>query len=232
MFLREMNLFAAKLWGFTQLRPAHWLWRWPASFMSRGRMTWYSCRARRDFNKQNYSSRAERPGRRGNMLSWRQWIATVGVLYFALTGASPSVAESGSTFAQSSIVIFWNAAKCLGGYHAELYAAHCDPGPSAAILDFNTKTQFLCVDTGAVDIRWVIRTDSKQGSPIPPSQVDWHPECWKVRLGFDVSPDTAILIPQYSQSPPPNYYGTQSYRSALWRTTPYPSRCCGGSPSG
>ena len=144
------------------------------------------------------------------MLSWRQCIANVGALHFALTVTSPSVAQSGTNVAQSGIVIFWNAAKCLGGYHSDFYSAHCDSGPSAAILDFNTKTQFFCVNTEAVDIRWAIPTDSKRGSPIPPSQVDWRPECWKKPLEFDVEPNTVILTPQYSQSPPPNYYMTMN----------------------
>lgn len=144
------------------------------------------------------------------MLSWQHSIANVGALYFALTVASPSVAESGSTVAQSSIVIFWNAAKCSGGYHSDFYSAHCDPGPSAAILDFKTKMQFFCVNTEAVDIRWVIPTDPKRGAPIPPSQLVWHPECWKEPIGVDVEPSTTILTPQYNQSPPPNNYMTMN----------------------
>ena len=143
-------------------------------------------------------------------MSWRQSIANVGVLYFALTVASPSVAESGTNVAQSSIVIFWNAAKCSGGYHTDFYSAHCDAGPSAVILDFQTKIQYHCVNTEVVDIRWTIPTDPKRGSPIPPSQVDWHPKCWKQPLGFDVEPNTTILIPQYNQSPPPNNYMTMN----------------------
>src|ERR1700722_3621134 len=113
------------------------------------------------------------------MLSWRKCLATVGALYFALTMASPSSAQSGGDTAQSGIVIFWNAAKCIGGYHSDFYSAHCDPGPSATILDFNTKTQFLCVKPEPVDIRWAIPPGPKLGSPIPPSQFDWRPECWK-----------------------------------------------------
>ena len=46
------------------------------------------------------------------MLSWQHSIANVGALYFALTVASPSVAESGSTVAQSSIVILLRLLFC------------------------------------------------------------------------------------------------------------------------
>jgi hypothetical protein len=88
------------------------------------------------------------------MLSWRRCIAKVGALCCTLTAASPSVARSGSTDAQAGVVIFWNAAKCMGGYHTDLYSAHCEPGPAAAVLDFKTKTEFSCVNNGAVDIRW------------------------------------------------------------------------------
>ncbi len=143
------------------------------------------------------------------MMSWRRCIANVGALYFALTIASPSVAQSGSVV-QSGVVIFWNAAKCLGGYRPKVYSAHCDPGPSVAILDFNTKTQFLCENDEAVDIRWAVPADAKPGAPIAPSQIVWRPECWRAPLGFDVDPNTAILTPQYSQSPPPNYYMTMN----------------------
>ncbi len=136
--------------------------------------------------------------------------AFVGALYFALTVTSPSVAESGANVAQSGIAIFWNAAKCLGGYHTDFYSAHCDAGPSAVILDFQTKTQFYCVNAEAVDIRWAIPTDPKRGSPIPPSQVDWHPKCWKETLALGVEPNTTILVPQYNQSPPPNNYMTMN----------------------
>ena len=144
------------------------------------------------------------------MLSWRRSIANVGALSFALTVASPSIAQSGSTVAQSGIVIFWNTAKCLGGYHSDFYSAHCDPGPSAAILDFKTKTQFFCTNPEAVDVRWAIPTDPKRGSPIAPSQVEWHPECWKRPIIVDVDPGTTVLVPQYSQSPPPNNYMTMN----------------------
>jgi hypothetical protein len=144
------------------------------------------------------------------MLSWRRCIGKVGALSFALIAASPSVAEPGSAVAQSGIVIFWNAAKCIGGYHSDFYSAHCDPGPSATILDFDTKTQFFCVNAEPVDIRWAIPTGPKLGSPIPPSQVDWRPECWKEPIGFDVEPSMAILTPQYNQSPPPNNYMTMN----------------------
>ena len=104
------------------------------------------------------------------MLSWRRCLGTVGALYFALTIASPSSAQSGGDTAQSGIVIFWNAAKCIGGYHSDFYSAHCDPGPSATILDFRTKNQFFCVDTEAVEIRWAIPTDAYRGSPPPGGQ--------------------------------------------------------------
>ena len=142
------------------------------------------------------------------MLSWRRSIANVGALSFALTVASPSVAQSGSPVTQSGIVIFWNTAKCSGGYHSDFYSAHCDPGPSAAILDFNSKTQFLCTNPEAVDVRWSIPTDVKQGSPIAPSEMVWHPKCWKQPIKIDAEPGTSVLIPQYTQSPPPNNYMT------------------------
>src|SRR5271165_1386670 len=144
------------------------------------------------------------------MLSRRQWIAMVGVLYFALMAASPSVAQSGTNLTQPGIVIFWNAAKCLGGYHSDFYSAHCDPGPSAVILDFKTKTQLFCMNTEAVDIRWAIPADSKRGPPLPPSQIVWRPECWKAPLEFNVEPNTTILTPEYNQSPPPNNYMTMN----------------------
>lgn len=132
------------------------------------------------------------------MLSWRRSIANVGALSFALTVASPSVAQSGSPVTQSGIVIFWNTAKCSGGYHSDFYSAHCDPGPSAAILDFNSKTQFLCTNPEAVDVRWSIPTDVKQGSPIAPSEMVWHPKCWKQPIKIDAEPGTSVLIPQYT----------------------------------
>ena len=146
------------------------------------------------------------------MLSWRRCIADVGVLFFALAVASPSDSQSGASVSQSGVVVFWNAAKCLGGYHSHFYSAHCDPGPAAAILDFNAKIQFYCVNTEAVDIRWVIpnwsATDPERGSPIQPSQIEWHPECWKRPLEFELEPNTMVLTPQYPQTPPPNYYMT------------------------
>ena len=149
-----------------------------------------------------------------DMLSWRQCITKVGALCFALTLVSPSVAASGTSIGQPGVVIFWNAAKCLGGYRSDFYSAHCESGPAAAILDFNTRIQFYCVNTEAVDIRWAIPnwspTDPKRGSPTPPSQVDWHLECWKQPLEFDVEPNTTILAPQYNQSPPPNNYMTMN----------------------
>jgi hypothetical protein len=122
-------------------------------------------------------------GNRGegeNMASWRQCIASAGAACFALTPASPSIAQSGGAVAQS-VAIFWNAAECDGGYQSDFYSAHCEPGPSAA-----------------------------RGPPIPPSKIIWRPECFKAPLGFDVDPDTTILVPQYSQSPPPNYYMTMN----------------------
>ena len=91
------------------------------------------------------------------MLSWRRCIADVGALSFALAVASPSDAQSGASVSQSGVVIFWNTAKCLGGYHSHFYSAHCEPGPAAAILDFNAKIQFYCVNSEALDIRWVIQ---------------------------------------------------------------------------
>ncbi len=140
------------------------------------------------------------------MASWRAMHRNVGALCFALTAASPSFSQSGSAVAQSGVVIFWDAAKCLAGYQSDNYSVHCEPGPSATILDFKTKIQFFCVNNEAVDIRWEVSTDPNRRSPIRPSQIDWRPECWKMPLGFDVDPNTTILRPQYSQTPPPNYY--------------------------
>jgi hypothetical protein len=144
------------------------------------------------------------------MASWRAMHRYFGTLCFALTAASPSFSQSGSAVAQSSVAIFWDAAKCLGGYQPDNYSVHCEPGPSATILDFKTKMQFFCVNNEAVDIRWEISTDPNRGSPIRPSQINWRPECWKMPLGFDVDPNTTILRPQYSQTPPPNYYMTMN----------------------
>jgi hypothetical protein len=143
------------------------------------------------------------------MIPWRQCIANIGAMSFTIM-ASPSIAQSGSADAQSGTVIFWNVAKCSGGYHSDFYSAHCEPGPSAAIFDFKTKIQVFCVNDEAVDIRWAIPPDRKRGAPIPPSQVNWRPECWKAPLGFDVDPNATILTPQYSQSPAPNYYMTMN----------------------
>ncbi len=140
------------------------------------------------------------------MASRRAMHWNVGALCFALTAASPSFSQSGSAVAQSGVLIFWDAAKCLGGYQSDNYSVHCEPGPSATILDFETKIQFFCVNDEAVDIRWEVSTDPNRGSPIRPSQIVWRPECWKMPLGFDVDPNTTILRPQYSQTPPPNYY--------------------------
>ena len=101
------------------------------------------------------------------MASWRAMHRNVGALCFALTAASPSFSQSGSAVAQSGVVIFWDAAKCLGGYQSDNYSVHCEPGPSATILDFKTKIQFFCVNNEAVDIRWEVSTDPNRGSPIP-----------------------------------------------------------------
>ena len=147
------------------------------------------------------------------MLSWRRCIANGGALC-ALTAALPAIAQSGTSVSQSGIVIFWNSAKCVGGYQSDFYSAHCDPGPAAVILDFNTKMEFHCVNTEAVDIRWMVPnwspTDPRRGSPIAPSQINWHPQCWKKPLEFNNEPNATILAPQYPQSPPPNYYMTMN----------------------
>ena len=96
-----------------------------------------------------------------------------------------------------------------GGYHTAVLA-HCEQGPTAIILDFKTKTQFFCVNDGAVDIQSAIPPDAKPGSLVPPTQIVWRPGCWKAPFGFDVDPNAMILTPQYSQSPPPNYYMTMN----------------------
>ena len=137
-------------------------------------------------------------------------IANIGTLGLALTLASPLLAQSGSGAAQSGAVIYWNAAKCTGGYRLDVYSAHCEPGPAAVILDFKTKVQFSCVDSAPVDIRWAIPADAKPGPPIPPSEINWRPECWKTPLDLEVSPNATILAPQYSQTPPPNNYMTMN----------------------
>lgn len=87
------------------------------------------------------------------MASWRQCISIFGALVFPLTVAPLSLAQSGSADIQSGVVIFWNAAQCIGGYNAGLSSAHCYPGPIATILDVRSKMQFFCVDNEAVDIR-------------------------------------------------------------------------------
>ena len=99
------------------------------------------------------------------MASWLAMHRNVGALCFALTAASPSFSQSGSAVAQSGVVIFWDAAKCLGGYQSDTYSVHCEPGPSATILDFKTKMQFFCVNNEAVDIRWEIRPTPIEGCP-------------------------------------------------------------------
>ena len=140
------------------------------------------------------------------MASLRLRIANIGMLGLALTLASPLLAQSGSGAVQSGVVIYWNAAQCTGGYRLDAYSAHCQPGPAAVILDFNTKAQFSCADSASVDIQWTIPADAKPGPPLPPSEIKWRPECWRTPLRFDVGPNAAILSPQYSQTPPPNNY--------------------------
>ena len=138
-----------------------------------------------------FSSRTSEPlGFVENMATWRNFAA----LFFALTAASSrSGAQSQSVVAQPDVVVFWDAAKCVGGYHSDFYSAHCEPGPSTTILDFKTRMQFFCLNSEAVDIRWAIPADAKPGSPIPPSQIDWRPQCWKTRLAFEVDPNATIL---------------------------------------
>jgi len=142
------------------------------------------------------------------MVSLRRCVASTGALCLALGLVSPSLAQSGSVAAQSGVVVFWDAGQCLGGYHSEFFSAHCEPGPTAVVLDFKTKMQFFCINDGAVDIRWAIPADAKPGPPIPPNQIAWRPECWQAPLGFDVDPNATIFTPKYSQTPPPNYYMT------------------------
>jgi hypothetical protein len=143
------------------------------------------------------------------MATWRNFAA----LFFALTAASSrSWAQSQSVVAQPDVVVFWDAAKCVGGYHSDFYSAHCEPGswlnrtPSFE----RQRMQLLASTARPADIRWAIPADAKPGSPIPPSQIDWRPQCWKTRLAFEVDPNATILTPQYSQSPPPNYYMTMN----------------------
>ena len=142
------------------------------------------------------------------MAFWRQCIAHVGAIVLTLAASPLSLAQSGSAEAQSGVVIFWNAAQCVGGYQSKVYTVHCEPGPSATIVDLNTKMQFFCVNNEAVDIRWEIPAGADRGPPLPPSQIAWRPKCWKMPLGFDVDPNAAILSPPYSQTPPPNNYMT------------------------
>ena len=142
------------------------------------------------------------------MVAWR-WLMSASALGFALAPGSPSLAQSIDE-TQSGVAIFWDAAQCTGGYRTDVYLAHCEPGPAAIILDFKTKTQFSCVDTESVDIRWAIPADAKPGPPIAPTEIKWRPECWKAPLDFDVSPNTAVLAPHYSQTPPPNIYMTMN----------------------
>ena len=144
------------------------------------------------------------------MASLRQRVASIGALGLALTTASPSFPQSGSAASQSGAVVFWNTAKCFGGYETNSYSVHCEPGPFGTVLDFKTKAQFSCVNTEAADARWAISADAKPGPPIPPGQISWSPECWKTPLAFDVDPNTTILTPQTSQTPPPNFYMTMN----------------------
>jgi hypothetical protein len=144
------------------------------------------------------------------MVFSRRYVASLGALWLALAAPSPSHAQSGGLAAQSGVAVFWDAGQCIGGYHATFLTAHCEPGPTAVILDFKTKTQFFCVNDGAVDIRWAIPTDAKPGSLVPPTEIVWRPGCWKAPFGFEVDPNAMILTPQYSQSPPPNYYMTMN----------------------
>lgn len=144
------------------------------------------------------------------MTSLRLRIPNIGTLGLALTLASPASAQSGSEAAQPGAVIYWNAAQCAGGYRPDVYSAHCEPGPAAVILDFKTKAQFSCADSAPVDIRWAVPADAKPGPPIPPSEINWRPECWKTPLRFDIGPNAAILSPHYSQTPPPNNYMTMN----------------------
>lgn len=144
------------------------------------------------------------------MISWRRCLASAGAFGLALALASPSLAQSGGAEAQSGILIFWDAAQCTGGYRLDVYSAHCEPGPAAVIFDFKTKTQLSCWDNEAVDIRWKIPGDAKPGAPIPPTEINWRPECWKAPIDFDISPNATILAPQYSQTPPPNIYMTMN----------------------
>lgn len=144
------------------------------------------------------------------MVSSRRYVAGIGALWLAAALASPSCAQAGDLAAQTGVAVFWDAGQCLGGYHTAFLTAHCEQGPTAVILDFKTKTQFFCVNDGAVDIRWAIPTDAKLGSLVPPTEIVWRPGCWKAPFGFDVDPNAVILTPQYSQSPPPNYYMTMN----------------------
>lgn len=144
------------------------------------------------------------------MISSRRYLASVGALCLALAPTWPSHAESGGAAPQSGVAVFWDAGRCLGGYHTAVLTAHCEQGPTAVILDFKTKTQFFCVNDGAVDIQWAIPPDAKLGSLVPPTLIVWRPGCWKAPFGFDVDPNAMILTPQYSQSPPPNYYMTMN----------------------
>ena len=142
------------------------------------------------------------------MVSSRRYLASIAALWVAAAPASHAQAADAS--AQSGVAVFWDAGQCLGGYHTAFLSAHCEQGPTAVILDFKTKTQFFCVNDGAVDIRWAIPPDAKLGSLVPPTEIVWRPGCWKAPFGFDVDPNAMILTPQYGQSPPPNYYMTMN----------------------
>ena len=53
------------------------------------------------------------PGEGDRVRSFRRRLAKVGALLFALTAASPSIAESATPAAQPGVVIFWNATKLM-----------------------------------------------------------------------------------------------------------------------
>ena len=116
------------------------------------------------------------------MIAWGRWHVSACALGLALTPLSPSLGQQIGGEPQSGVAIFWNAAQCTGGYRLDAYSAHCQPGPAAVILDFNTKAQFSCADSASVDIQWAIPADAQPGPPLPPSEIKWRPECWRTPL--------------------------------------------------